>query len=861
MLIRFVKDSIGRAPRRKALIVAAVALGSAVATSMLGVMLSIGDKVNRELRAVGANIVVTARAASVAGGVGGIQTAATGGQNYIAESDVPKIKAIFWGNNITGFSPTLSAQDGPYALLGVWFNHPYRTPAGEIQTTGIGTVNPVWNVMGGWANDRADECMIGEGIARRANWKLGDRAQILGSAFRITGIISSGDVADDRILLPLARLQELTGRPGVVDRIDVAALTKPEDDFARRDPNTLTSAELERWNCTNYVVSIAREIEQAIPGTQARPVRRVADSEGKILNRVGGLMGLITLAALLSAGLTVWSLTATTMMERRGEVAIMQAIGGARWLVGLLLGAEIALIGAAGGVIGALAGVWLSKFVGASVFGDAVQISPVLPGVIVLAAVAVSLAGAAQPLQASAAARTGDHPARGHLMFIRFIARALRHRKQRLILAFTALAVAATLATVLFSIYATVAERIRAEFSSYGANIVAVSAAGSTVPLGIVSAAEKLGANAAPFLITSGRIGRETVAVAGFVPAQTASMTSYWHVQGTRDIGAGQCLAGELIASDLRMKIGSRVSLERAPCLLRGIVSTGGAEDREILVPFEVASKLAGVSGVASVIEIRAPGAEVEQIRSSLATSFPAADVRTVRSVTGTESNVVMKIRATLFLLTLLILTITTLCVSSNFTEMVIERSKEIGILKALGAAERRIAAFFVSESAALALIAAIAGYIVGNLAAAAIGVQIFRRQLPHRSWLGRVSDGNGGYAVCGGNRDRNRGIAHLGHSARHHPERRVRQVGSFIELIDVKKVYGQGSRAVNAIDGISFEAHKGEWIAIMGPSGSGKTTLAQPHRLPRSGQQRRAADRRYRYVEASPRGTLAFPQ
>ncbi len=74
-------------------------------------------------------------------------------------------------------------------------------------------------------------------------------------------------------------------------------------------------------------VSIAQEIEEALPGTNARPVRRVADSEGKMLNSIGGLMGLITLAALLSAGLTVWSLTATTMMERRGEVAIMQAIG------------------------------------------------------------------------------------------------------------------------------------------------------------------------------------------------------------------------------------------------------------------------------------------------------------------------------------------------------------------------------------------------------------------------------------------------------------------------------------------------------------------------------------------------------
>jgi putative ABC transport system permease protein len=97
-----------------------------------------------------------------------------------------------------------------------------------------------------------------------------------------------------------------------------------------------------------------------------------------------------------------------------------------------------------------------------------------------------------------------------------------------------------------------------------------------------------------------------------------------------------------------------------------------------------------------------------------------------VRSVADTESNVVLKIRAALFLLTLVILAITTLCVTSNFTEMVIERSKEIGILKALGGAESRIATFFVSESAALALAATAVGYAAGVVAAAAIGRQIF---------------------------------------------------------------------------------------------------------------------------------------
>jgi putative ABC transport system permease protein len=311
-------------------------------------------------------------------------------------------------------------------------------------------------------------------------------------------------------------------------------------------------------------------------------------------------------------------------------------------------------------------------------------------------------------------------------MFFRFIIGALKYRKQRLLLAFSALAVAATLATVLFAIYGTVEQRIRDEFRSYGANIAAVPVSGTTVPLEVAAAAERLGAIAAPFLITSGRVGAETVAVAGFIPSKAAAMTSYWHMQGTRDIGPGDCIAGELIANRLQLRIGSPVALEGARCTLKGIVSTGGAEDQELLVPFETAAMMAGIRDAASVIEIRASGDQVETVRAALARQFPAADVRTIRAVAGTESNVVLKIRASLFLLTLLILVITTLCVSGNFTEMVIERSKEIGILKALGAAERRIAAFFVSESAALAVAATITGYLAGLFAAAAIGREIF---------------------------------------------------------------------------------------------------------------------------------------
>jgi putative ABC transport system permease protein len=191
----------------------------------------------------------------------------------------------------------------------------------------------------------------------------------------------------------------LTNRPNQVDAVQVGALTKPEDEFARKDPAKMTPKEYDRWYCTPYIGSIAHQIEEVLPMAVARPIWRVADNEGRVLGKIRSLMLLITLAALASAGLTVWSVMATTVLERRGEIAIMQATGAGNGLVAALFSTEVALEGAAGGLIGSWVGLWMAAWVGRAVFQTALETPAMLGPVVVAAAVLASVAGAAPPLR------------------------------------------------------------------------------------------------------------------------------------------------------------------------------------------------------------------------------------------------------------------------------------------------------------------------------------------------------------------------------------------------------------------------------------------------------------------------------
>ena len=412
MFLRILRGSFLRRRRRKALAALALALGIGVSTASLSVAVDIGDKVARELRTFGANILVVPEADTLPLEIGGVDLRPMSEGSFLREDELRHLKTIFWRHHVLAFAPFLYQTvtlpgDRSTVLVGTWFGHSFAIEDGTTFVTGLPEVNENWEVEGAWPRDGAEsEAVVGAALARQFGWSAGDTVVVRfddGRSFllTVTGLLETGGDEDRQILVPLAWLQQVTGHPGAFRRLQLSALVNPEDVFARKNPDSMSQAEYDRWYCTPYVSSIAHQVEEVIAGAEARAVRRVAEAETAILSRVERLLALISIAALIGSALAVLSTMTTTVLERRGEIALLKALGAANVLVRGVFVAEAAVLGLIGGAIGYFAGVQGADLIGRSVFGAAVAGKPALLPAMLALSCAVALTGMLLPLRAA----------------------------------------------------------------------------------------------------------------------------------------------------------------------------------------------------------------------------------------------------------------------------------------------------------------------------------------------------------------------------------------------------------------------------------------------------------------------------
>ncbi len=425
MFLRIVAESFARSPRRKFITGAALALGMAVATATLTIALSVGDRLAAEFRSLGANLLVTPKADTLPLEVGGVDYRPVNAGAYLPVDDLPKLKQIFWRNNIVGFTPFLdvpvdilqvsngsveSDVDVHTTLVGTWHRHRLEIGNNEIFETGIEKTHSWWRIENGrwWSEESVRECVVGRNLARRLKARPGDQLLLRKDSehekLEIVGVVSTSGPEDDAVIAPLGIVQRSINRTGFPKfrRLMVSAITKPDDALGRRDPATLSAAEYDRWYCSAYISSIALQIQQVLPDVAVRPIRQVAEGESRILGRISALLWVVTLAALVAAGLAVGATAATTVLERQKEIGLMKALGASKYLVGSFFLGEQVFLAILGGGLGYALGVLFARWLSLSVFGLTAPARIILLPVALGLAVFVALAGSLYPLRRAA---------------------------------------------------------------------------------------------------------------------------------------------------------------------------------------------------------------------------------------------------------------------------------------------------------------------------------------------------------------------------------------------------------------------------------------------------------------------------
>ena len=410
MFFRMIRGAFVRQKGKMLMIALTIALGASLATAMLNVMLDVGDKVNQELKAYGANITVVPKEASVLNNLYEVEDGETSQGAFLREDELGKIKTIFWAFNIVDFAPfidtSVTLDSGTdVKMVGTWFNHHLDLPTGESLDTGVANLRTWWDIsQGAWLDEQTQEnsktAMIGAMVAQRENVGVGDQIHVKTpygeDSLTVVGVFDAGGTEDEQIYAPLDVVQALSNTDGYLTSIEVSALTTPDNELAvkaAKDPSSLSVSQYETWYCTAYVSSICYQIQEVITDSVASPVRQVADSEGAILEKTEFLMVLITVLSLVGSGLGICNLVTASVMERSNEIGLLKAIGAKDGAISGLVLTEIVITGIVGAVIGYFVGFGFAQIIGHTVFGSSIEMKLMVIPIVALLVIVVTLAG------------------------------------------------------------------------------------------------------------------------------------------------------------------------------------------------------------------------------------------------------------------------------------------------------------------------------------------------------------------------------------------------------------------------------------------------------------------------------------
>jgi putative ABC transport system permease protein len=333
------------------------------------------------------------------------------------------------------------------------------------------------------------------------------------------------------------------------------------------------------------------------------------------------------------------------------------------------------------------------------------------------------------------------------VFYLRTVLASLMRRRSRLLVALLSITIGATILSGLVTIFYDIPRQMGQEFRSYGANMVLLPSgdSGTISPEQLEAVRDILPAGdvtgIAPYRYDSIAINELSFILAStdFVGAQAAS--PFWGVTGEWPSARNQALIGREIANTFRLEPGASVTVSGTTSAgepfvksfsVAGIVQTGGQEETFVFVSIDDYGAVVGGETAFDVVEmsLTASGEGLEEVALAIDSGIEGVTAQLVRRVTQSEDTVLSKLQSLVYLVTIVVLILTMICVATTMMAVVAERRREIGLRKALGATNGSVVLNFLGECLTMGFIGGALGSLLGFGLAQLVSLQVFNRTI-----------------------------------------------------------------------------------------------------------------------------------
>jgi putative ABC transport system permease protein len=331
-------------------------------------------------------------------------------------------------------------------------------------------------------------------------------------------------------------------------------------------------------------------------------------------------------------------------------------------------------------------------------------------------------------------------------MFWRIVRRLFAAQRGRLLVILLALGASAAITAALLNLQVDARDRLTKEFRVFGANIIVSPRDTKPSSAGVAtldeSIAEKVRqslpprASADSYLYLVARVSSTSSAPVNAVIAgkriEGINRSSWRSAIVTPRGNKNLCFVGVKAAQQLHLQPDDRLTLKNdnreESCIAEIADAHGDAQDSQIVVNLDAAQRLASLPGKVSLVQVSVAGTprQIRDYIAALAQTIPSADVHGLRQFTDAEAKIYNRVSGLLTATTALVLALTGLCVMAAMTNVAMERKNDVGLMKAIGGATRRVLRLFLAEAALLGLVGGIVGAAAGLLLSIWLGKTVF---------------------------------------------------------------------------------------------------------------------------------------